>query len=178
MDRKRFAAMHCSIGRTAGVVGDPWTLLVLRDLFLGVNRYEELRRDLGIASNVLAERLDRLVADGLAQRHRYETHPPRDEYVLTEKGRDLFAVALTVMAWGDRHEAPEGPPMLLVHTGCGQPTTPVVTCAGCGGELHLDTVTARPGPGGRDAPGTSVVARRLMAEAAGDPVRRHSSDTA
>src|SRR3982750_968444 len=99
VDRDRFAAMHCSIARTAGVIADPWTLLVLRDLFLGVNRYEELRRDLGIATNMLADRLERLVADGLAERRRYQERPPRDEYLLTARGRDLFTVALTVMAW-------------------------------------------------------------------------------
>lgn len=162
MDRDRFAAMHCSIARTAGIVGDPWTLLLLRDLFLGVNRYEELRRDLGIATNMLAERLDRLVADGLAERRRYAQRPPRDEYLLTERGKDLFTVALTVMAWGDRHEAAEGPPMRLRHDACGRSAVPRVTCDHCGGELRLDNVTVLPGPGGRDAPGTTVVAERLM----------------
>jgi DNA-binding HxlR family transcriptional regulator len=169
VDRNRFAAMHCSIARTAGVVGDPWTLLVLRDLFLGINRYEELRRDLGIATNMLADRLDRLVSDGLVERRRYEQRPPRDEFLLTARGRDLFTVALTVMAWGDRHEAPDGPPMRLRHDGCGHPATPRVTCDHCGGELRLDNVTVLPGPGGRDAPGTTVVAERLLRRGPGHP---------
>jgi DNA-binding HxlR family transcriptional regulator len=166
MDRERFAAIHCSVARSAGVVADPWTLLVLRDLFLGVGRFETLRRDLGVATNVLADRLDRLVADGLVVRHQYTHRPPRDEYQLTAAGRDLYTVMLTLLAWGDRHRGVDGPPMRLIHTSCGKPTTPKVTCSRCGGELSIDTVTAKPGPGGRTAPGTALIAD-LLAQTAG-----------
>lgn len=157
MDRDRFAAIHCSVARTANVVADPWTLLILRDLFLGLGRYEQLRRDLGISTNVLADRLDRLVADGIAERHAYAQRPVRHEYRLTGAGRELFGIVVTLLAWGDRHLAVDGPPLRLVHTGCGRPTVPTVACDGCGGELTADTVHAVPGPGGRAAPGTALI---------------------
>lgn len=161
MDRERFAAIHCSVARTAGLVADPWTLLILRDLFLGMTRYEELRRDLGVATNVLADRLDRLVEGGLAERRPYAERPVRHEYRLTEAGRELYDVVLALLAWGDRHLADQGPPLRLVHTGCGAPVVPTMTCDRCGGELTPDTVVAVPGPGGRTAPGTALVARFL-----------------
>ncbi|PSL04557.1 HxlR family transcriptional regulator [Haloactinopolyspora alba] len=161
MDRDRFATVACSIARTAGVVADPWTLLVLRDLFLGVHRYEELRRDLGVATNVLADRLDRLTEAGLISRHEYQRAPVRHEYRLTDAGHDLYGVVLSLMAWGDRHLAPDGPPMLLTHDTCGHDTAPVVACGRCGGELTDADVTVAPGPGGRHAPGTTVIAERL-----------------
>lgn len=161
MDRERFAAIHCSVARAAGLVADPWTLLILRDLFLGMTRYEELRRDLGVATNVLADRLDRLVEGGLAERRPYAERPVRHEYGLTEAGRDLYDVVLALLAWGDRHLADQGPPLRLVHTGCGAPVVPTMTCDRCGGGLTPDTVVAVPGPGGRTAPGTALVARFL-----------------
>lgn len=167
MDRDRFASIACSVARTSGVVGDPWALLVLRDLFLGLTRYDELRRDLGVATNVLADRLDRLVDAGLVVREAYQRAPVRHEYHLTEAGRDLYGVVVALMAWGDRYLAPDGPPMLLVHDTCGHRTTPVVTCDHCGGELTNDAVSVRPGPGGRHAPGTAVVAERLTGSVAG-----------
>ena len=167
MDRDRFASISCSVARASGVVADPWALLVLRDLFLGLTRYDELRRDLGVATNVLADRLDRLVDAGLVVRAAYQRAPVRHEYRLTDAGRDLYGVVVALMAWGDRHLAPDGPPMLLVHDVCGHRTTPVVACDRCGGELTNDEVSVRPGPGGRHAPGTAVVAERLTGSVAG-----------
>ncbi|RJL23095.1 winged helix-turn-helix transcriptional regulator [Bailinhaonella thermotolerans] len=161
MDRNRFADIHCSVSRAAGVAADPWTLLILRDLFLGLNRYEELRRDLGIATNVLADRLDRLVADGLAERHAYQDNPLRHAYRLTPAGRDLYPVLLTLLAWGDRHRSEGGPPLRLLHADCGHPAVPSLTCSHCGGALTPETTTAAPGPGGRAAPGTALVPGRL-----------------
>lgn len=161
MDRDRFAAISCSIARTAGLVADPWTLLVLRDLFLGLHRYDELRRDLGVATNVLADRLDRLVVAGLVRREAYQQAPVRHEYRLTAAGRDLHGVVLALLAWGDRHLAPDGPPLLVVHHDCGHRTAPTVTCDRCGGALTDDSVDVRPGPGGRHGPGTALIAERL-----------------
>lgn len=163
MDRDRFAAIGCSVARTAGLIADPWTLLVLRDLFLGLNRYEELHRDLGVATNVLADRLERLVSGGLVTRHTYQQRPVRDEYRLTPAGRDLYGVVLALLAWGDRHLARAGPPMTLVHAACGRPTRPVVSCDTCGGELTDNTVRTYPGPGGAPGPGTALIAARLAA---------------
>ncbi|MER5254755.1 helix-turn-helix domain-containing protein [Streptomyces sp. NPDC002855] len=158
MRGERFARMHCSVARAAAVTADQWTVLILRDLFLGLNRYEDLRGDLGIATNILADRLDHLTAEGIVERRVYQERPVRHEYVLTPAGRDLYGTVLTLMTWGDRHR-PEvgGPPLLPVHDTCGHPAEPRVTCAHCGGELTPDTVTHTPGPGGRTAPGTALV---------------------
>ncbi|MFE9424799.1 winged helix-turn-helix transcriptional regulator [Kitasatospora sp. NPDC006697] len=162
MDRNRFAAIHCSVARAAGAVADPWTLLVLRDLFLGLRRFEELRQDLGIATNILTDRLDRLVAEGLAERRPYSSHPLRHEYHLTPAGEDLHGVVLALLAWGDRHRAGgDGVPLVPEHTVCGHPAVATVVCDHCGGTLTADSVSYRPGPGGRQAPGTSLVATRL-----------------
>lgn len=163
MNGDRFATIHCSIARTAGVMGDPWTLLILRDLFLGLTKYEQLRGDLGIATNVLADRLDHLVAAGLVERFAYQDRPVRHRYALTDAGRDAYSVLLTMVAWGDRHQAPAGPPLRLVHQDCGEPTAAVVVCRHCGGELRPDSVRAQAGPGGAKAPGTMVIAERLAA---------------
>ena len=161
MDRDRFAAISCSVARTAGLIGDPWTLLVLRDMFLGLSRYEDLHRNLGVATNVLADRLGRLVARGLATRRAYQARPVRHEYLLTPAGRDLYGIVLAMLAWGDRHLAPDGPPMTLVHATCGHPTTPAVTCNHCGGGLAPDTVSTCPGPGGSAGPGTTLIGALL-----------------
>ncbi|MFI9330110.1 winged helix-turn-helix transcriptional regulator [Kitasatospora sp. NPDC052868] len=162
MDRNRFATIPCSVSRAAGAIADPWTLLVLRDLFLGLHRFEELRQDLGIATNILTARLDHLVAEGIAERRRYTDHPPRHEYHLTAAGRDLYGIVLALLAWGDKYRAQDaGAPLVPEHTSCGHPTVPTVTCHHCGDELTHDTVRFLPGPGGRLAPGTSLVAARL-----------------
>ncbi|MDT5069615.1 MAG: hypothetical protein QOK02_5770 [Mycobacterium sp.] len=140
------------------MVGERWTPLILRDLFVGMSRFEDIRRDLGIASNVLAARLDRLERDGIVDRHQYQTAPVRHEYRLTEKGRDLYPVIATLTAWGDKWMAAgNGPPALIVHTECGQPTAAVTVCAECGGELNADTAVAAPGPGARPGQGTAVI---------------------
>ncbi|KAA2252409.1 helix-turn-helix transcriptional regulator [Solihabitans fulvus] len=161
MNRDRFATMACSVARTAGLIADPWTLLVLRDLFLGVNRFEQLVRDLGVATNILTERLERLMASGLVEREAYQRNPVRYEYSLTESGTGLYGVVISLLAWGDHHLAVDGVPMRLVHEVCGEEITPVVTCAHCGTVLRPDEVTVLAGPGGRHAPGTAVIAELL-----------------
>jgi DNA-binding HxlR family transcriptional regulator len=157
MKGDRFARMHCSVARAAAVAADQWTVVILRDLFLGLNRYEDLRADLGIATNVLADRLDHLVAEGVVERVAYQERPVRHEYTLTPAGRDLYGVVLTLLTWGDRHRAVAGPPLRLVHETCGRPAEPRVTCAHCGGELTPEDTRYAPGPGGRTAPGTALV---------------------
>jgi DNA-binding HxlR family transcriptional regulator len=166
MARDRFADIHCSVARAAGVVADPWTLLILRDLYLGLHRYEELRQDLGIATNVLADRLDRLADHGLIESHAYQQNPVRHDYRLTAAGVDLYGVVLALMAWGDRHLAPSGPPLRVVHHDCGKRTHAAVTCAHCGASLTPDTTDLIGGPGGALAPGTAVIAARLAAQPA------------
>src|SRR5438309_1962844 len=125
-------------------------MLIMRSVFMGVARFEDLHRDLGIARNVLADRLDSLVERGLLERRAYQERPVRHEYVLTEKGQDLLAPLLAIMAWGDRWESGEaGAPVELRHDGCGEVTRPEVVCSCCGEPLTADTVTAHAGPGGR-----------------------------
>ncbi|MBT2227509.1 helix-turn-helix transcriptional regulator [Nonomuraea sp. NEAU-A123] len=157
--------MHCSIAQAVGVVAEPWTPLILRDLFLGVRRFDDLAEDLGISRNLLTRRLEHLVAAGVVERRPYQERPVRFEYVLTEAGRDIVPALFTLMAWGDRWATPPGgPPALLVHS-CGEQFTPVVTCPHCGGEADADSVLAVRGPGAAQGPGTMVLAAEA-AEAA------------
>lgn len=136
--------MDCSVAKTLAVVGERWSLLVLRDAFYGVRRFEDLQRDLGIARNILADRLNALVAHGVLERRLYSERPPRYEYALTEKGRDLLPVMLALMRWGDRWEAGEKPPVTLAHTTCGHDTEPVMVCEHCHEELALSNIRAYP----------------------------------
>ena len=148
MQRTSLAGMHCSVARTLDIIGEWWTPLIIRDAFLGHVRFDELQRSLGIARNVLADRLATLVAHGILERRRYDERPPRDEYVLTQKGRDLFPVIAAITAWGDRWTAGEaGPPLLLVHEPCGHAATVRTTCDQCGELVSLDNTRPTPGPG-------------------------------
>jgi DNA-binding HxlR family transcriptional regulator len=162
MQRTSFADMTCSIARTLDIAGEWWSPLILRDVHLGITRFDDLRRDLGISRKVLTERLERLVEQGVLERRAYSEHPPRHDYVLTEKGGELVDVLLAMLAWGDRWTAGDkGPPVLLRHQGCGELTHSEIRCARCGKLLHAKEVTVEPGPGGSDGPGTRVVAERL-----------------
>ena len=164
MKRTSFSDFNCSISRTLEIVGEWWTPLILRDVMLGVTRFDDIQRDLGIARNVLTDRLDALVEDGILERRAYQERPPRHEYALTEKGRDLAPVLLAMMAWGDRWTAGEdGAPVELQHERCGEHTTPKVTCSCCGEALELDELIAHAGPGGRIGRGTAVIGEHLIA---------------
>ncbi len=164
MKKTSFAEFSCSIARTVDVVGERWAMLILRSVFLGVTRFEDLQRELGIARNVLAERLDALVSHGVLERLPYQQHPPRHQYVLTEKGRDLLSPLLAIMAWGDRWESGDaGAPVELRHDACGNATRPEVVCSCCGERLTVETLTAHAGPGGRIARGTAVTGELLAA---------------
>lgn len=160
MGRADFATMHCSMARALDVVGDPWTPLVLRDLSLGLHRFDELATDLGISRNLLTTRLDHLVGAGVVERHRYQDRPPRHDYRLTPAGRELVPVLMALTAWGDRWAPPEGGPPILFEHACGQVVVPTVTCPACHDAIDVDTVTALPGPGGRAAPGTQLLGSR------------------
>ncbi len=143
-----FANLNCSVARPLSFLGERWALLVLRDLFLGRRRFDEIQESLGVASNVLSQRLASLVEEGVAERHRYSEHPERFEYRLTEKGRDLQPVLLAMLAWGDRYTAsPAGPPLETVHDECGKAFHMVPTCSECGGEVDSAHTHSRPGPG-------------------------------
>ena len=143
-----YAGQNCSVARTLEIVGERWTLLILRDAFLGVRRFDDFQRSLGVARNVLNARLQRLIDAGVLERRRYRERPERYEYRLTDAGRDLWPSLVALMQWGDRHLAGEGgPPVVLEHQGCGGAVTDRRTCAACGAELDLQDVRVVPGPG-------------------------------
>ena len=136
-----YEGQTCSVARTLEIVGERWTLLILRDAFLGVRRFDDFQRNLGIARNVLNTRLQRLVDAGLLERRRYQDRPARYEYRLTDKGLDLWPALVALMQWGDRHAATEdGPPLRLEHRDCGGVMTDRRTCAACGAELGVRDV--------------------------------------
>ena len=144
-----YPGQKCSIARTLEVVGERWTLLVLRDAFLGLRRFDEFSRSLGIATNVLTARLQVLCDNGILERHRYQERPDRFEYLLTDKGRELEVVLDALMLWGDRHLAPDGPPRLLHHRGCDGQIAVATVCTTCDRPLSPDEVEWTPGPGMR-----------------------------
>ena len=149
VERKSFAEMPCSLAQCLEVVGEWWSLLIIRDVFLGVTRFDRLQERLGISRNVLHQRLDRLVETGVITRVRYSEHPPRYDYRLTEKGIDLWPVLTAMRQWGDRHAAPDGPPMLLIHERCGETAHAELTCSTCGEPIGPRNVRAVLGPGAR-----------------------------
>lgn len=142
--------MNCSVAQCLEVIGEWWTMLIVRDAFLGVTRFEAFQRRLGISRNVLHERLSHLVDEGVLERVRYSERPPRDEYRLTVKGRALWPVLTAMRQWGDEFAAPGGPPVEALHRGCGHVTSVVLTCASCGEPLGPRDVTLRRGPGARE----------------------------
>jgi DNA-binding HxlR family transcriptional regulator len=148
MKRTSFARWPCSVARTMDLLGDGWTPLVLRDAFYGVCRFDEFQQQLGIARNTLADRLRRLVEEGLLEKRLYQCDPMRYEYVLTEKGRDFFGVLVAMSRWGDRWLAgEEGAPITLHHDRCDRDTHAEVVCAGCGEPLLAEDTVMRMGPG-------------------------------
>ncbi len=147
MQRTSFKDMECSVARCLEVVGEWWSLVIVRDAMLGVTRFDDFQARLGISRNILTQRLNRLVGNGVLKRVPYSQHPPRSEYRLTAKGRDLWLVITAMRQWGDRWAAPAGSPVLIRHDGCGQIVSAVPVCSGCGEVLRPRSVTAVPGPG-------------------------------
>ena len=145
---KTYDSQVCSIARALEVVGERWSLLIIRDaLFAGSTRYSDFQRSLGIATNILKDRLDSFVDAGIMQRHQYSEQPGLYEYVLTEKGRDLAPSLIALTEWGDRWSAPDGPPILYSHTVCNSAISHETVCASCGRVDDPAEVQARPGPG-------------------------------
>ncbi|MCT2588034.1 winged helix-turn-helix transcriptional regulator [Actinophytocola gossypii] len=150
MQRTRFGDMACSIARTLDVIGEPWSPLILRDVFAGIHRFEQIQQDLGISRKVLAERLRWLVDNDVLERREYSTRPPRHEYVLTPKGTELCDLLLVMARWGDRFTAGEaGPPVLRRHHACGEISQAELRCSACGGPIGAADVDLLPGPGAR-----------------------------
>ena len=148
MQRTDYSEMPCSIARTLAVAGEPWSPLVIRDVYVGINRFDEIQRDLGISRKVLTERLKHLVEAGMLERHPYSERPPRDEYHLTEKGQEFVDILMSMVKWGDRWTAGDaGPPALYRHKACGKIASVEPTCSECGEPMHSTDVDVEPGPG-------------------------------
>lgn len=148
MRRSSFAHWPCSVARTLDLLGDWWTPLVLREAFYGIRRFDEFQGGLGIARNTLADRLRRLVDEGLLEKVAYQSEPTRYDYLLTAKGRDFFPVLVALSRWGDRWLAEEaGPPVVYHHERCGHDTHGEVVCASCGEPLTEADTHVRMGPG-------------------------------
>jgi DNA-binding HxlR family transcriptional regulator len=147
MQRTDFGKMACSIARTLDVIGEPWSPLVLRDVWAGLNRFDQLHADLGISRKVLTERLNHLVDQGILDRRPYDRRP-RYEYVLTPKGTELIDLLMVMVGWGDKWLAgAAGPPVLYRHHACGRISAVDLRCAHCGEAMHAQDTDLLPGPG-------------------------------
>jgi DNA-binding HxlR family transcriptional regulator len=176
MKRTSLADHPCSIARTLDVVGEWWSPLILRDVAYGIRRFAEIQADLGISANVLADRLETMVGEGLLETSIYQHRPDRHEYRLTEKGADLVPALLALMRWGDRWKSPQGRgPVLVTHERCGHEISLELRCEHCRRELEMSELLARTRSGGRGRgpsegePG-HISARRLSSDADGVPL--------
>jgi DNA-binding HxlR family transcriptional regulator len=147
MQRTSFEAMNCSVAQCLEVIGEWWSMLIVRDAFLGVRRFDDFQSRLGISRNILTKRLTSLVEAGVLDKVPYQERPLRHEYRLTDKGRDLWPVLTTLREWGDKWAAPGGAPLEVVHTACGEVMVLSHTCSACGDAVDSRSVRARPGPG-------------------------------
>jgi DNA-binding HxlR family transcriptional regulator len=147
MQRTNFGEMTCSIARTLDVIGEPWSPLILRDVWVGFTRFDQIQADLGISRKVLTERLDHLVEHGVLERRPYDRRP-RYEYLLTEKGTELVDMLMVMVGWADKWLAEEaGAPVLYRHRACGEISHVDLRCAHCGEPMHAGDVELLPGPG-------------------------------
>src|SRR5438094_10630191 len=147
MQRTNFGEMACSIARTMDVVGEPWSPLILRDVWAGMSRFEQIQADLGISRKVLTERLNHLVARGVLERRPYDRRP-RFEYVLTDKGAELVDLLMVMAGWGDKWLAgTAGPPVLYRHHACGEISHVELHCSDCGQPMRATDIDVLPGPG-------------------------------
>jgi len=138
--------MQCPIARSLERVGEWWSILILRDAFQGLTRFDQFQQSLDIAPNILTRRLNALVDSGLLERRRYNARPPRFEYVLTERGRDFRPVLMSLLTWGNKHFAPEGPSVIVVDTETGKPVDAVLVDRASGVPLAGPRFRAAPGP--------------------------------
>jgi DNA-binding HxlR family transcriptional regulator len=170
MQRKSFRDMPCPIARSLERVGEWWSILILREAFYGLTRFDEFQNSLAIAPNILTRRLSALVKTGLLKRRRYSNRPPRYAYVLTERGRDFWPVMQAMLAWGNRHFAPEGPSVVIVNRETGQAADPVL----------IDRISGRPlsDPAFTVAPGPAATERVLKRLAAADRALRSEAPAA
>ena len=158
MHRTSFQGINCSVAQTLEVVGEWWTMLIIRDAFLGVTRFDRFQARLGISRNILTDRLDDLVDRGVLERHPYQENPVRYDYTLTDKGQDLWLVLAAMRQWGDKWAAPGGAPVVLSHDSCDHLSEVVPTCSHCGETLLPGARKVLPGPGASRGPAPLPIA--------------------
>jgi DNA-binding HxlR family transcriptional regulator len=141
MRHAELAEKECAVARTWAVIGERWTMLILRELFRGVHRFEDIQTKLQLGRNILADRLQLLVAEGILDRRLYQERPARYGYHLTTKGEDLYPILLAMLRWGNRYKVDE-PPLKLMHKACGHMIDPVMVCDGCREELRRPDLRA------------------------------------
>jgi DNA-binding HxlR family transcriptional regulator len=146
MDTDLYESHDCSVARTLEHIGERWTLMVLRDAFYGVRRFDDFQARLGIARNILTKRLAKLVDAGIMRKEPYQEHPARYEYRLTEKGRDLVPILTSLLAWGDKWETEDEPPLRLIHTTCKKAMHSQSVCSECGEEINVFDLQLDPIP--------------------------------
>jgi DNA-binding HxlR family transcriptional regulator len=155
MPYRPFTDQNCSVARALAVLGERWTLLVMREVLLGRRRFADIKRNVGVAPNILSDRLALLVQHGLLERRLYSEHPESYEYVPTPKGVDVNPVLVAMMQWGDRYAAPPaGPPRVFVHAACGHDADPQLHCSHCGERIETGELRVRPGAGADERQGT------------------------
>ena len=142
MLQRDYPTQYCPVAGSLEVVGERWTLLIVRDVFLGIRRFEDLQRDLGVARNVLQARLERLVENGILVKRPYQERPLRCEYRLTEKGADLWPVLVALLTWGDRYAIEGERPMILQHRACGGELDDRRRCTACGADVSVTEAIA------------------------------------
>jgi DNA-binding HxlR family transcriptional regulator len=143
MLKRDYPTQYCPVASTLEVIGERWTLLIVRDVFLGIRRFEDIQRDLGVARNILQGRLERLVEEGILVKRPYQERPLRSEYRLTEKGADLWPVLVAMLQWGDRHALEGGErPTILQHRGCGGELDDRRRCLACGADVSVTEAVA------------------------------------
>jgi DNA-binding HxlR family transcriptional regulator len=163
MQHKSFETMPCPIARSLARVGEWWSMLILRDALHGMTRFDQFQKSLGIAPNMLTRRLNALVDAGLLSRRRYSEKPPRDEYLLTARGRDFRPVLLALLAWGNRHFAPEGASVLLVDADTGAAVDPILVDPATGRPINTPDYALIAGPAAGERTRQRYAAAKLLA---------------
>jgi DNA-binding HxlR family transcriptional regulator len=135
MLKRDYPTQYCSMAASLEVIGERWTILIVRDLFLGKRRFDDLQRSLGVARNILQARLERLIESGIVRKEQYQDRPARYEYRLTEKGIDLWPILISLLQWGDRYAIEGEPPIVIEHKGCGGTLDDRRRCLRCGADV-------------------------------------------